>query len=182
MKRLLQTLILTTTFFSLVSCDKNNNLLQHTVDNPVSAEIDGALFQSAPEKILNYGGDVHQLIESDDEFVFITARRISSNERSYTIRIEMNHNESFELNKRYTFNGEVTDDYYIIGLLLDTDEKWLEHGATSGWIEFTELSKGYHTYVSGKFEMECIDSDNSSIEVKNGEFGPLRVSYDYIKG
>ena len=93
----------------------------------------------------------------------------------------MRHNESFELNKRYTFNGEVTDDYYIIGLLLDTDEKWLEHGATSGWIEFTELSKGYHTSVSGKFEMECIDSDNSSIEVKNGEFGPLRVSYDYIK-
>ena len=69
MKRLLQTLIVTTTFFSLVSCDKNNNLVHHTVDNPVSAEIDGTLFQSAPEKILNYGGNVHQLIESDDEFV-----------------------------------------------------------------------------------------------------------------
>mgnify|MGYP003408877919 FL=1 len=176
MKRIITFLM--ATIFLLTSCEMDVDVMHHIVENPVSAEIAGKVFQSEPEKVLRVGGNVHQLLEQDHEFVFVAVRRINSDDRSYTLHIEMVHNESFELNKRYTFIGEETDDCYTIGLLLDTDEKWVEYKASSGWIEFTDLSKGSHTYVSGKFEMECKDSDNNTIEVKNGQFGPLRVSYN----
>lgn len=48
------------------------------------------------------------------------------------------------------------------------------HDAISGWIELTDVSKGDHNYISGKFEMNY-DDDLTFMEIRNGQFGSLRV-------
>lgn len=168
---------------SMSECQKNN-LVHHTVENPVSCTIDNVTYESSPEKILNIGGDAHRLLEYDWGFTFNINRCVSSDMGSYRLYLNVVCKEPFELNKRYpvVLNGE--DKTLDPSSLLDNStnaSNWIYHNAISGWVEFTDFSKGHHCYVSGIFEMECIDSDDSPIILRNGQFGPVRVYYDNNK-
>lgn len=170
---------------SMSECEKNN-LVHHTVENPVSCIIDDVIYESSPEVILNVGGDIHHLIEHDWGFAFDIRRRINSKLKSYTLYLNVESREPLETGKRYPIvisKGEdgTTGEYLGPSSLLDnsTDtSNWIYHYAISGWVEFTDFSQGNHYYVSGIFEMECIDHDNSPIILRNGQFGPVRVYYD----
>ena len=165
---------------SMSECQKNN-IVHHTVENPVSCTIDDVIYESSPEKILNVGGDVHGLFEYDWGFTFNINRRVNSEIGSYTLYLDVVCGEPFELGKRYPIlvNGE--EEYQGPSGLLDDSVNWIYHNAISGWVEFTDFSKGNHYYVSGVFEMDCMDHDDSPMILRNGQFGPLRVYYDSKK-
>lgn len=173
---------------SMSECEKNN-LVHHTVENPVSCTIDDVIYESSPEEILNVGGDIHHLIEYDWGFAFDISRRINSEMKSYTLYLNVESREPLEIGKRYPVvisKGEdgTTGEYLGASCLLDnsTDtSSWVYHYAISGWVEFTDFSKGNHYYVSGIFEMQCIDYDDSPIILQNGQFGPVRVYYNSKK-
>lgn len=157
---------------SLSECE-SNNLVHHTVENPVSVTIDGIVYESQPEKILKIGGDAHYLLEDAGGFTFRIARTISSAEKSYTLYLNVESNEPFEVGKRYDCFLESSS----IMSISDDGGKWTYHDAVTGWIEFTDFSKGNHYYVSGNFEMDVEDYDESPIELRNGRFS-VRIYYD----
>lgn len=152
-------------------CERDN-LFYHTIENPVQCSINGIKYVSSPEKILNYGGDHHQLIEYNSGFYFKISREIYSKNSSYVLYICVNSEEPFELGKRYPV---VTTES---GLQTISDSIIRHYYSITGWVEFTDFSNDYHCYVSGNFEMDCIDNDDSPITVRNGNFGPVRVSYN----
>ncbi|MBQ3612871.1 MAG: hypothetical protein II989_02140 [Bacteroidales bacterium] len=165
---------------SMSEC-KKHNLLYHLVDNPVSFILNGIQFQSQPERVNNYGGSAHEFDTDDNGFFFSMSRELMSETDEYTLHIYLKSTEPFELNKRYSVCEMVDMAENNVGyasLLSFTDGFVAYHDAISGWIEFTDVSKGDHNYISGKFEMNCEDYDDNDLtfmEIRNGQFGPLRV-------
>ncbi len=159
---------------SLSSC-KEYDPFNRTIENPVSVTIDGAIYKSHPERIYSVGGDVHSLVERDGGFNFYLARAISSDKKTYTLYLDVTSTEPFELGRRYKFSESCS-----IMSISDDDGKWTYHYAETGWVEFTDFSKDSHCYVSGIFEMDVADYDESPMELRDGRFGPLRIYYDYF--
>lgn len=163
---------------STSKCDRDN-LFYHTIENPVQCSINGIKYVSSPEKILNTSGDYHQFIEYNSGFYFKISRNIYSKNSSYVLYIYVNSEEPFELGKRYPVVVKNTTDFFgPSGLQTISDSSLMYYCSITGWVEFTDFSNDYHCYVSGNFEMDCIDNDDSPITVRNGHFGPVRVYYD----
>ena len=167
---------------SMSGCERNN-LIYHTEDNPVSCTIDGIEYKSSPERVLNWGGVAHEFSEYDWGFFFELRRYVDSDKKSYLIVLNVEISESFELGKKYPINVRTEEYEYLgAGYLREYSSASTTHYVISGWVEFTDFYKEYSNYyVSGVFEMDCLDSDDSPLRVRNGQFGPVIVGYSNFK-
>lgn len=169
---------------SMSKCE-DNNIFHHTVENPVSATIDNIVYYSEPEKILNYGSNPHFFDQKDSTFAFCLIRELKTEDKSRRatslyISVQTEQSQPFQLNKRYkAFNTEEEHSNRIytstsyISFLYDS-LKMSTHYATSGWVEFKELTNDKKS-ISGIFELDCEDFDGRQIKIRNGTFGPIEL-------
>ena len=162
---------------SMSDCEKNN-IFYRTDDNYVSATIDGTIFESKPEKHPNsYPYYPHELVIYDSEFFFGTYRDLWAEKHTCSLFLNAECKESFELNKRYPLISLNNDTPYNLSSYVEIsrDEEFTLYNAISGWVEFTSWDN--KKYLSGRFEMDCVNEDNEIIEVRDGIFGPLFIMH-----
>lgn len=166
---------------SMSDCEKNN-LFYSTYDNYVSATIDGTTFESKPEGYFSsHPYYPHSIEYTDPElFIFYSSRDLYSKEYSCLLWIRVVAPRPLELHKRYPVNSIIYDGCKLVShcyIGMSQDGICSYYDAVSGWIEFTSWDD--KKYLSGRFEMDCVNEDNEIIEVRDGIFGPIYTENYY---
>ena len=174
MKNKLFPLILSCFFLltSMSECKRGNvPLLQYTYECPITAELNGILYQSEEYTQLAWG-DMMSAFKKYEEgqsllFSFYFMRDISTIDGDeITIRLFIEEDEDpFELNKKYKLTNSQTRCGKIFYY---KNAQMYEFVSNEGYVVFTQYDD-YH--ISGNFEFTAIDTEHDlTLEVTNGTF------------
>lgn len=151
--------------FSCTGCD----VLTDHDSYPVSAQIDGVFYESAPENYLN----VYKMpftMDCQDTFIEFSLYRSLFNDdvRKHLVLKSRIHSD-LEMNKKYDIK---VDDSYMSTFL---DNLSYSQDAVSGWIMFTDILPNSSTsiHVMGEFEVIFEGAgDQKETLLTDGYFGP----------
>lgn len=151
--------------FSCTGCD----VLTDHDSYPVSAQIDGVFYESAPENYLN----VYKMpftMDCQDTFIeFSLYRSLFNDDVRKHLVVKSRIHSDLEMNKKYDIK---VDDSYMSTFL---DNLSYSQDAVSGWIMFTDILPNSSTsiHVMGEFEVIFEGAgDQKETLLTDGYFGP----------
>lgn len=152
----------------LLSCSGCDVLIDYD-SKPVSAQIDGVLYQSVPELYPTPHTIPFSLDCQDTFFEFRLYRSLFNDDVRKHLVLKSRIHSDLEMNKKYDIK---VDDSYMSTFL---DNLSYSQDAVSGWIMFTDILPNSSTkiHVMGKFEVIFEGAgDQKETLLTNGYFGP----------
>ena len=149
------------------------------VKSSFSVEVNDEIFSSDMDEYPHTGGWPYILIKYNDPAFTFEGRKDLFNSKGQGIDFYffLKEYSNFETNKKYYFSNKIDADNKhtasyvgIRGYKNSRDPIY----ATSGWIEFTEVSDA--GTAKGRFELSATDNDGELLSLKNGQFSHIYLN------
>ena len=153
------------------------------VESSFSVEVEGEIYSSDMDEYPHVGSHPYTLRMYNNPAFIFDGRKILFNSKGQGINFffYLKEYSKFETNKKYYFHNITDEDnrYQTSHVLLYMPKDYYTPiYATSGWVEFTEISD--KSYANGKFELKAIDSESDSLSLKNGQFSHIHLDMSNI--
>ena len=152
-------------------------ILPMKIESSFSVEVNGEIYSSDMDEYPHIGGKPYILQKYNNPASFTFEGRkdlFNSKGQGIDFFFFLNENSNFETHKKYYFSNRTDADNNhteshvgLWGYKNSRDPIY----ATSGWIEFTEVSDA--GYAKGRFELSATDSDGELLSLKNGQFSHI---------
>lgn len=170
MKTLSKFLLFIGLMVTLNGCEIAKIFGPYTLDAPTVCLIDDVCYKSSQESIGRAYWPGQELDVTDNAFRFDYQRTLKSSEGTAVLYFCIEQDAAFEIGVEYPATGVI----YL------SDRKY---EFSDGWIKFLDYrgtAQNYETsYLSGAFEFTARSSDGDIIEITEGTFDELPVTYAY---
>lgn len=170
MKNLSKFLLFLSVTVILSGCEIAKIFGPYTLDAPTMCIVGDVCYKSSPESFGRAYWPPYGLGVSDNAFVFDYHRTLKSSEGTAVLHLMVEQDAPFEIGVEFPATGSI----YL------SEQKY---EFTGGWVKFMDYrgnAQSHETsYISGAFEFTAQSETGDVVNIAEGTFDELPVSYSY---